>query len=414
MSDYSQFPAGLNIRAVYLTKIAVLVTILVAVWSTKWFVSPSMPATPITLLVLLALIPTVAVAAVAKVPPSLLVASFAADIVAITAGIHFGGGIDQVSAPLLYTAVIGLVGLVWSERGAFAAAAISAAAYAAMVWAEHAGLLAHLVADSRPPDRQAATVIMVGVYLLVMAWLIAYVVGQIHASYGRAEQLRVESVSALSHDLKNPLAIIHGYAEMIQDAGGDERIDYARRIQRSVQQALDLVRNVLDASAIDAKPISPDRVPLNLNELAGQACEHYRPAADAKGVRLSTVFAMGLPAIEADPQLLSRAIGNLVSNAVKYTDQGGGVEMVTGMNGTAVTITVRDTGTGIAQAEISQLFEKHSPATSAKRSGGTGLGLYIVRRIAEAHGGTIAVDSAVGRGSTFVLALPIRRRNGLG
>ncbi|HVN85850.1 MAG TPA: HAMP domain-containing sensor histidine kinase [Candidatus Binatia bacterium] len=401
---------GLNVRAIYLTKALVLATILAAVWMLALFVSASTLALPISLVVMLALVPTFVVATQPEPSVRWLTTSFASDVLAITAGIHYGGGVDQVSAPLLYTAVIGAVGLLISGRAAFGAAGASAASYAAVVAAEYSGWLPHLVAYSRPPDRQLATVIMVSIYLLLVAWVVSYAVAQMRASYRRAEELRAESVSALSHDLKNPLAIIHGYAEMIEEAEGDERIEYARRIQRSVQQALDLVRNVLDASAIDAKPVAPEPVPLNLNELAGQTCEQYRPAADAKGIHLRTVFAMGLPPIEADPQLIGRAIGNLVSNAVKYTDPGGNVEMFTSMNSHEVSVSVRDTGAGISEAEARRLFQKYSRGSSGTRHEGTGLGLYIVRRIAEAHGGSVQVSSVVGRGSTFVLSLPIRRR----
>jgi signal transduction histidine kinase len=404
--------SGADLRALYRAKAAVSAAIFVALWMLIGLVSPGTSAIPIAMVVMLSLVPTLVIAAQAQVPGWILTAGFGADIIAITAAIHLNTGVDQASGPLLYTAVVGLVGFVLSERAAVTAAAASAAAYALLVRAEYTGLLTHGMGAARPPEQQAAIVVMVSLYLLLVASLVSYVGRQLRASHRRAEALRAESASALSHDLKNPLAIIHGYAEMIQEAEGDEHRDFARRIQRSVQQALDLVRNVIDVSAMDAKPITPERVSLDLNELASQACEYYRPAADAKGVRLSTVFAMGLPTVEADPQLVTRAIGNLVSNAVKYTEQGGSVELGTNMNGDSVTITVSDSGVGIPDTEISGLFEKHIRPATGRTNEGTGLGLYLVRRIAEAHGGSITVASAVGRGSTFTLTLPTRARGG--
>ena len=396
-----------NVRAIYAAVSASLILILIFIWVLALLISPSTLAVPISIVIGLALVPNVAVAVwPGRVPLGILVASFVANVLATAAGVHFGGGADQVSAPLLYTVLIGLSGLLISGRAAFLAAAGSALTYGVVVWMEYAGWLAHRVDYQRPPDRQAATVVMVTLYLLLFAWLVSYVVRQVRASYKRAEDLRGEAVSALSHDLKSPLGIISGYAQMLEEATPAQRAEYVRRIDHATQQALDLVSNVLDAAA-ESRPMLAQRVPVQINDVIRQVVDPYGFGANGKGVHLSVELADHLPLIQADPQLLSRALGNLVSNAIKYTQRDGHVRVVTAGGDGVITIAVDDDGCGIAPEDQARLFEKYSRVGSGRRVEGTGLGLYIVRRIAEAHGGSVSVSSAVGKGSVFTVRLPI-------
>lgn len=399
--------SGPDVRGICLAVSAGLLMLLLAMWILEWFVSPTTLALPISAIIVLALVPNLAVAAwPGSAPVAALGASFVADIVGLSAAVHYGGGADQVSAPLLYTIVIGLAGLLVSGRAAFFAAGCSALCYALVVWAEYTHVLPHLVTYQRPPDRQAATVMIVSLNLFLFAWLVSYVVGQIHASYHRAEEVREEAVSALSHDLKSPLGIISGYAQMIDEAPPAERADYVRRIRYSAQEGLDLVSNVLDAAAADSVPMQARKLPLRLNEMVEQVCDLHRFTAEGKHIRLCTTLAPQLPVIDADAQLINRALGNLLSNAIKYTERGGTVQVSTAAAEDAVLLMVSDSGCGIAAAEQGRLFQKYSRATTSRTTEGTGLGLFIVRRIAEAHGGSVSVSSDVGKGSTFTVRLP--------
>jgi signal transduction histidine kinase len=250
-------------------------------------------------------------------------------------------------------------------------------------------------------------VVIVDVYLLLGAWVASYAIRQMRAVYVRAEEMRSEAVSALSHDLKNPLTIIEGYASMAETADTSERMEYLTRIRYSARQALDLVRNALDAAAIEGRPIAPTYEPVRLNELVEQVVDLYRLTADGKQVRVVMELAPTMPILHADDQLLRRAFGNLLSNAIKYTTRNGTIRITTALRDSTVVVTVADNGQGIAAGEQSNLFQKYGRTTSAHHTEGTGLGLYIVRRIAEAHRGKVFLRSELGRGSAFTIELPL-------
>lgn len=382
-------------------------SLLILFWALKLLVFHAVPAGRYSLIVLLVLIPTLLVIRRAdEVPERMLAFSFAADIGAVTAGIHFGGGVDNVSGPLLYALLIGLAGLLLSGRAAYLCAAASAVSYALVGWGEQRGVLAHHLPYAKPGDDAVATVIAVSVYLFVAAWIVSYAARQVRGIYQRIDESRREAVSALSHDLKNPLGIIDGYAEMVAEATPVEREEYLRRIRQSARQALDLVHNELDAAAVEGRGIVVNREPVDINEVVEEVADVYRATAEAKGVRLTIVLAANCPVLAADRQLLSRAIGNLVSNALKYTAADGLVEITTALQSGSVTVNVRDTGCGLAPGTEARLFQQYSRGAASGAVEGSGLGLYIVRRIAEAHGGSVGVISDVGQGSTFTLSLP--------
>jgi signal transduction histidine kinase len=396
------------VRAIYVTKAVAMGSLLVLFWTLKLLVFHTVPAAGYSVIIFLVLLPTVLVAVQAggEVPQWMLTSSFAADITAVTAGIHFGGGVDNVSGPLLYTLLIVLAGMILSGRAAYGCAAASALGYALVGWGEQHGILLHHLPYAKPPDDAVATVITVSVYLFVAAWIVSYAARQVRGIYQRIEELRREAVSALSHDLKNPLGVIDGFAEIAAEATPAVRKDYLRRIRQSARQALDLVHNELDAAALEGRGVVVNREPVNISELVELVADVYRPSAEAKGVRLTTVLSGDWPLLTADSQLVSRAIGNLVSNAIKYTHANGLVEITTSLRGGKVAVSVRDSGCGIAPENQGRLFQKYSRVGTSAAIEGSGLGLYIVRRIAEAHGGAVGVISDVGQGSTFTLSLP--------
>ena len=397
-----------HVRAIYGFKALALTAILVVYWFIEVFLSPFGRGLAISLVVIAALLPTLVVAVPrATIPRWLLRVSLNVDAIALTAGIHLGGGVDNVSMPLLYTAIIGLAGMLLTRADTLGLAAASTLLYDAMVFAEYAGFLPHLVPYSRPPARQLGTVIPVNLFFFLFAWLVSYTVARIRSTYRRLEERRQEAVRGLSHDLKNPLAVIYDHARLLHSAEGKERDAYGSAIERAAQQALDLVSNVLDAAAFEGRPITPQRLPIQLNDLVLDVMNRYDSSAQVRRVTLQSAFDPTLPLVEVDPQLISRALANLLSNAIKYGGADAIVHVSTGTCDGQAWVRVRDSGAGISAAEQRLLFRPYSRTTSARGVDGSGLGLYIVRRIAEAHRGSVSVTSSAGDGATFTFSIPL-------
>jgi signal transduction histidine kinase len=222
------------------------------------------------------------------------------------------------------------------------------------------------------------------------------------------EQLRADFLSMLVHDIKAPLTVILGYVELLGDPPGSLAMleETLPRIRESGELIHGLVCNFLDLSRIEAGRLRLDPRPVDLDELVREAVEQHLERAQRKHLTL-TWAPGGLPALSADAQQLDRVIANLLGNAIKYTPAGGTVVVSTArLNGSAA-IVVKDTGPGIPTELLPHLFEKYRRARESRRVEGTGLGLFIAKTIAEAHGGRIMVDTAPGAGSTFTVLLPI-------
>jgi CheY-like chemotaxis protein/two-component sensor histidine kinase len=182
-------------------------------------------------------------------------------------------------------------------------------------------------------------------------------------------------------------------------------------IDRNASAQLTLISDMLDMARISVGKIRLDIADVDLSTVALAAIDVVRPAADAKGVRLITELAPRLPAVAGDRDRLLQVVWNLLSNAVKFTDAGGRVTLSVSVCDAVVRLAVSDTGHGIAPEFQSQVFErfKQFDASSARRHGGLGLGLALVRELVELHGGTASVESAgLGHGATFTIALPAR------
>lgn len=400
-----------DVAAIYMTVLAAMLTLVVVMWALRLFVFPAVPAPRYTLLVAVAMVPTLFVVVWPRpAPHALILATFATYATVVTVGIHYGGGADNVSGPLLYTAIIGLAGLIVSGTAAYGVASFSAVLYGILVFLERFELLPHHLPYTKTGADAFATVVAVGLYLHLVAWVVSSTARQIHATHQRAEELRSEAVNALSHDLKNPLGAIRSYAELAEAVPTGDRHEYLRHIRRAAQHALDLVNNVLDAAAIAARPMLPERRPVQLNDLVTDTAELYAAAAESKGIDLTVTLAPELPVMQADGQLFRRMLSNLLSNAIKFTEDGGRVEVRTEvLNDSRVRLVVTDTGCGIEPRDRLHLFNKYRRARSGAHLGGTGLGLYIVRSIVEAHQGQVSVESTLGEGAIFTVELPLWR-----
>jgi signal transduction histidine kinase len=226
-----------------------------------------------------------------------------------------------------------------------------------------------------------------------------------------ADLLKDEFVALISHDLRTPLTSIMGYTELALDDEIEPKLDEDRRsylevVSRSSGRLLRLVDDLLFVARLQSGQLDLTPTPLDLCEIARQAVGEAQRRADAKGVEL--VFdGNGEVRIEADKGRMFQLLDNLVSNAIKFTPEGGRIEIRVTRNGTAV-LEVRDTGMGFTAEEASRIFERFYRADNAIEGQvqGTGLGLFISQAITEAHGGRISASPREGGGAVFRIELP--------
>jgi signal transduction histidine kinase len=233
----------------------------------------------------------------------------------------------------------------------------------------------------------------------------------------RANLFKREIIGTVAHDLKNPLGVIMGRAEILTDIvggkpfKGDMASEQIRHIQESGRRLTDMVDALLADAMADALDINLRLEAVDLSGLVNQVVETSRQSAENKQQKLS----LSAPApliVMADHDRLWEAIDNLVSNAIKYTPPGGKVEITVAARGKQARVTVRDSGPGLSREDLARVFGRYQ-RLSAKPTAGessTGLGLSIVKRIIDLHGGQVAAESAgPNKGATFSMSLPLER-----
>ena len=226
------------------------------------------------------------------------------------------------------------------------------------------------------------------------------------------DRLKDGLVASVSHELRTPLTSIRGYAELLleREAGelNDEQEQFLNVIDRNTGRLLRVISDLLFVAQVDAGKLTLEPSRVDLADLVLESVDAARPNADAKAIAVH-VDADEIPAIYADRSRLAQALDNLLSNAIKFTPEGGRVDVrLCAATGAAV-VEVRDTGIGIPADEQQKLFERffRTKGATDRAIQGTGLGLSITKAIAEAHGGTISLESAEGIGTTFRIELPL-------
>jgi len=231
---------------------------------------------------------------------------------------------------------------------------------------------------------------------------------------GRANRLRSEFVATMSHELRTPLNVIVGYNELLIDGVfgelNAEQTETLHRVGKSARELLDLINATLDMSRLES-----GRLPVNLREvwvpdLLREIDSETQGLRENTAVRFVWEVPAQLPYLSTDPFKLKMVLKNLITNAVKFTHAGSVIVAAQSGNG-HIEFSVADTGIGIAPEAQAMIFEPFRQVDSSitRRYGGVGLGLYIVRRLLDLLGGTVAVESEVGRGSTFRVRLPLAR-----
>ena len=232
---------------------------------------------------------------------------------------------------------------------------------------------------------------------------------------GELDRLKAEFVSMASHELKTPLNVILGYLTMLDDGVYGTLTDKQREViltlERQSHSLNRLVRQLLDVSRYDAGGARLDVQAISSRGLFAELEKSLAVIAQQRGVLFSVSAGEGMPAeVWWDHDRMTEALGNLVTNACKFTPRGGVVALHGDGEPGQVRIEVRDSGVGIPAPELPHVFRKFFQAGNQEAAGaaGTGLGLAIVRGIVEAHGGSVHVSSEVGVGTTFTLVIPQR------
>jgi signal transduction histidine kinase len=236
--------------------------------------------------------------------------------------------------------------------------------------------------------------------------------------YKELDSLKSEFVSTVSHDLRSPLTLMRGYTSMLQMVGelNDQQKAYVSKIIAGVENMSRLVNNLLDLGRIEAG-IGLKIEELAVNDIIEGVITSLMPQAAQKNIRLQNNPDDCMPSIrdlkiQADPALVQQGLYNLVENAIKYTQIAGEVEVGLNCKDGVIIFEVHDTGIGIAPLDLPHMFEKfyRSGRREAYKQHGTGLGLAIVKSIAERHGGRVWVESHLGKGSIFYMAIPVKQK----
>jgi signal transduction histidine kinase len=229
------------------------------------------------------------------------------------------------------------------------------------------------------------------------------------------DRLKDEFISTVTHELRTPLTSVRSLAEILRDTPdleAPEKQQFTELIVRETQRLTRLISQVLDLQKIEAGRMEWQSVPVDPSEVIRDAVAATDQLVREKGIRLEVEVPEDLPLMTGDPDRLMQVLVNLLSNAVQFCpDRDGRIALRAGAtaDGEAVWMSVSDNGIGIPEKDQGIIFEKFRQVKDPGRGRprGTGLGLSIVRRIVEQHGGTIGVESAPGRGATFLFRLPV-------
>ena len=220
------------------------------------------------------------------------------------------------------------------------------------------------------------------------------------------ETLRTDFIANVSHELKTPLAVMGNYAAMLQRSGlsEEERMEYAKAISHGSRRLAALITNILKLNKLENQQIFPKPQEFDLGQQLCECLLTFEDAWEKKGLEIGTDIQEDIR-VKSDPELLSLVWNNLISNAVKFTPEGGTVSVALKADEKNVVVSVSDTGCGIGPETGKHIFEKFYQGDTSHATQGNGLGLALVRRVVDILQGEIAVQSTPGQGSTFTVKI---------
>jgi len=229
-------------------------------------------------------------------------------------------------------------------------------------------------------------------------------INKMAAELSGTETLRTDFIANVSHELKTPLAVMGNYATMLQRPGitEEEKNEYAKAISEAARRLAQLITNILKLNKLENQQIFPQPQEFDLGEQLCQSLLGFEDAWEAKGLEIETDIQDSVR-IKSDPELLSLVWNNLISNAVKFTPDGGTIGLSLKADDSSVIVSVSDTGCGMKPEVGQHIFEKFYQGDTSHATQGNGLGLALVKRVADILGGEIGVQSVYGEGSTFTV-----------
>lgn len=228
------------------------------------------------------------------------------------------------------------------------------------------------------------------------------------------DRLRRELVSNVSHDLRTPLASMHGYVETLllknDSLSEEERLRYLEITRKHSLRLRQLIGDLFELSKLDSASIKPTLETFSLAELLQDVTQEFELQAEDKGIDIDVHTHDGASMVHADIGLMQRVLENLLRNAVRYTPRGGNISITLDKKPGCVAVAVADTGCGIAEHELDRIFDRfyRSEQGEEERTNSAGLGLAIVKRILDLHGSRITVNSRVNQGTRFEFDIPAR------
>lgn len=220
------------------------------------------------------------------------------------------------------------------------------------------------------------------------------------------ETLRNDFISCVSHEMKTPLAVINNYGTLLQSENltEEQRIEYAKGVTDATRRLSEMMTNILKLNRLENQQIYPDVSEFDLGEQLSECILQFESVWEQKNIEIDVNLAEDVK-VKADAELLSLIWNNLLSNAFKFTDEGGKVTVTMSCDGEYAAVSVSDTGCGMSAEVGAHIFEKFYQGDSSRATQGNGLGLALVKRVVDIVGGEICVESTLGVGSEFTVRI---------
>jgi signal transduction histidine kinase len=338
-----------------------------------------------------------------------------ADILVVTIMIHFSGGIESPFT-LLYVLELTAISVFGFEQIAYFLAFQSAFLYVSTTYLEAFSFIKHYrLIESPGTNYGAAKGLALFFTLILTVYIASYLAGKLREKQKEIEALsnaQADFVSMVMHETKSPLTSIIGYSDILISGGlgavSDKLQEPLNIIKRQSNRILLMVNDLLSLARLESGRTKFEQKPASLAELANHVIEEAGPSLNAKNLKMILEADPKTPAARIDEDKILEVLTNLISNAIKFSGDGGRIFLTITPQGKEIMVSVRDEGIGIKENDLPHIFEKFYRASKeAADRKGTGLGLALSKLIVEAHGGKLwAVSAGPGQGAVFYFTVP--------